>query len=72
MACAVCEADYLRIRVPHVPVGRPMTGSQGVACVGWRTGPDLSVCANVAAAPELSVFAVAVTACPPLALLCSI
>ncbi|WP_345398035.1 hypothetical protein [Haloechinothrix salitolerans] len=49
-----------------------MTGSQGVACVGWRTGPDLSVCANVAAAPELSVFAVAVTACPPLALLCSI
>src|SRR6266536_3581072 len=31
-----------------------------------------SLCANVAAAPELSVFAVAVAACPPLALLLAV
>jgi hypothetical protein len=31
-----------------------------------------SRCANVAAAPELSVFAVAVAACPPLALLLAV
>lgn len=31
-----------------------------------------TLCANVAAAPELSVFAVAVAACPPLALLLAV
>ena len=35
-------------------------------------GICLSLCANVAAAPELSVFAVAVAACPPLALLLAV
>ncbi|GDY30471.1 hypothetical protein GTS_21040 [Gandjariella thermophila] len=32
----------------------------------------MSLCANIAAAPELSVFAVAVAACPPLALLLAV
>lgn len=35
-------------------------------------GICLSLCANVAAAPELSVFAIAVAACPPLALLLAV
>ncbi|SFR27875.1 hypothetical protein SAMN04488564_111315 [Lentzea waywayandensis] len=35
-------------------------------------GISLSLCANVAAAPELSVFAIAVAACPPLALLLAV
>lgn len=34
LACVVCGADYLRVRVPHVPVGRSVTGSQVLACVG--------------------------------------
>jgi hypothetical protein len=36
LACVVCGADYLRIQVPHVPVGRSVTGSQVFACVGCR------------------------------------
>lgn len=34
LACVVCGADYLRVRVPHVPIGRSTTGSQVFACVG--------------------------------------
>jgi hypothetical protein len=34
LACVVCGVDYLRVRVPHVPVGRSVTGSQVFACVG--------------------------------------
>ncbi|MGQ0773500.1 MAG: hypothetical protein ACT4NY_03630 [Pseudonocardiales bacterium] len=34
LACVVCGADFLRVRVPHVPVGRSVTGSQVFACVG--------------------------------------
>ena len=34
LACVVCGADYLRVRVPHVPVGRSVTGSQVFACLG--------------------------------------
>lgn len=34
LACVVCGADYLRVRFPHVPVGRSVTGSQVFACVG--------------------------------------
>lgn len=34
LACVACGADYLRVRVPHVPVGRSATGSQVFACVG--------------------------------------
>jgi hypothetical protein len=37
LACVVCGADYLRVHVPHVPVGRPGTGSQVFACVGCRS-----------------------------------
>lgn len=33
-ACAACGADHLRIRVPHVPIGRSATGSQVFTCVG--------------------------------------
>ncbi|WP_405766713.1 hypothetical protein OG539_16435 [Actinacidiphila glaucinigra] len=33
LACVVCDADYLRVRTPHVPVGRSETGSQIFACV---------------------------------------
>ncbi|TVT48389.1 hypothetical protein FNH05_18000 [Amycolatopsis rhizosphaerae] len=36
LACVVCGTDYLRARVPHLPVGRAMTGSQVFACVGFR------------------------------------
>jgi hypothetical protein len=42
------------------------------AWVAFGFGVSLSLCANVAAAPKLSVFAVAVAACPPLALLLSV
>ena len=34
LACVTCGADYLRVRVAHVPVGRSATGSQVFACVG--------------------------------------
>ncbi|RSM60389.1 hypothetical protein DMH04_54145 [Kibdelosporangium aridum] len=34
LACVVCGADYLRVRVPHVPIGRSVTGSRVFACVG--------------------------------------
>ena len=34
LACVVRGADYLRVRAPHVPVGRAVTGSQVYACVG--------------------------------------
>lgn len=33
LACVFCDADYLRVRVPHVPIGRSVTGSQVFACV---------------------------------------
>jgi hypothetical protein len=42
------------------------------AWLSFAFGICLSLCANVAAAPELSVFAVAVAACPPLALLLAV
>jgi hypothetical protein len=32
LACVVCGADYLTVRVPHRPVGRSVTGSQVFAC----------------------------------------
>ena len=34
LACVACGAGYLHVRVPHVPVGRSVTGSQVFACVG--------------------------------------
>jgi hypothetical protein len=40
LACVVCGADYLRVRVPHVPVGRSGTGTQVFACIGCRRQDD--------------------------------
>ncbi|MGH3885210.1 MAG: hypothetical protein ACRDSZ_01360 [Pseudonocardiaceae bacterium] len=34
LACVACGADYFCVRVPHVPVGRSVTGSQVFACLG--------------------------------------
>lgn len=45
---------------------------QWKAWLAFLFGISLSLCANIAAAPELSVPAVAVAACPPLALLLSV
>lgn len=42
------------------------------AWLAFVFGIVLSLCANVAAAPALSVFAIAVAACPPLALLLAV
>ncbi|MBF6066047.1 DUF2637 domain-containing protein [Nocardia terpenica] len=42
------------------------------AWLAFLFGITLSLCANIAAAPVLNVFAVAVAACPPLALLLSV
>jgi len=47
-------------------------GGRWAAWLAFVFGICLSLCANVAAAPELSVFAVAVAACPPLALLLAV
>lgn len=47
-------------------------GGRWKAWLAFVFGIVLSLCANVAAAPELSVFAVAVAACPPLALLLAV
>lgn len=47
-------------------------GDQWKAWLAFAFGIVLSLCANIAAAPQLSVFAVAVAACPPLALLLAV
>ncbi|WP_116042937.1 DUF2637 domain-containing protein [Amycolatopsis palatopharyngis] len=52
--------------------GRSAGGGRWAAWLAFVFGVCLSLCANVAAAPELSVFAVAVAACPPLALLLAV
>lgn len=51
--------------------GRRASG-RWAAWLAFALGICLSLCANIAAAPELSVFAVAVAACPPLALLLAV
>jgi hypothetical protein len=51
--------------------GRRASG-RWAAWLAFTLGICLSLCANIAAAPELSVFAVAVAACPPLALLLAV
>ncbi len=33
LACMACGAGYFRVRVPHLPVGRSVTGSQVFACL---------------------------------------
>lgn len=50
----------------------PCVDGRWAAWLAFVFGICLSLCANVAAAPELSVFAVAVAACPPLALLLAV
>lgn len=52
--------------------GHSRAGGRWAAWLSFVFGICLSLCANVAAAPELSVFAVAVAACPPLALLLAV
>ncbi len=52
--------------------GHSRAGGRWAAWLAFVFGICLSLCANVAAAPELSVFAVAVAACPPLALLLAV
>ncbi|WP_236794390.1 hypothetical protein [Amycolatopsis sp. GM8] len=34
LACVSCGADCPHVHVPHVPVGRSVTGSQVFACIG--------------------------------------
>ncbi|MFD8493336.1 DUF2637 domain-containing protein [Amycolatopsis sp. NPDC059657] len=51
--------------------GRKGSG-RWAAWLAFVFGIVLSLCANVAAAPALSVFAIAVAACPPLALLLAV
>lgn len=51
--------------------GRRAAG-RWAAWLAFLLGISLSLCANIAAAPELSLFAVAVAACPPLALLLAV
>lgn len=47
-------------------------GGQWKAWTSFALGIGLSLCANIASAPEMSVFGIAVAACPPLALLLSV
>ncbi|MGF6882344.1 hypothetical protein ABIA39_001286 [Nocardia sp. GAS34] len=47
-------------------------GGRWAAWLAFVFGICLSLCANIAAAPVLSVFSVAVAACPPLALLLAV
>ncbi|PKW14290.1 DUF2637 domain-containing protein [Saccharopolyspora spinosa] len=51
---------------------RKRGGGQWSAWLAFLFGVSLSLCANVAAAPVLSVLAIAVAACPSLALLLSV
>ncbi|MBB3053067.1 hypothetical protein FHS23_004110 [Prauserella isguenensis] len=45
---------------------------QWKAWLSFALGIGLSLCANIASAPELNTFSIAVAACPPLALLLSV
>ncbi|MEV6228056.1 DUF2637 domain-containing protein [Saccharopolyspora shandongensis] len=45
---------------------------QWKAWLSFTLGIGLSLCANIASAPELNIFSISVAACPPLALLLSI
>jgi len=45
---------------------------QWKAWLSFTLGIGLSLCANIASAPELNAFSIAVAACPPLALLLSV
>lgn len=47
-------------------------GSKWQAWLAFVFGISLSLCANIASAPELSIFGIMVAACPPLALLLAV
>ena len=51
---------------------RPRATGQWKAWLSFALGIGLSLCANIASAPELNAFSIAVAACPPLALLLSV
>ncbi|MBN9747858.1 DUF2637 domain-containing protein [Amycolatopsis sp. A1MSW2902] len=56
-----------------VELWRGQRGSgQSLAWAAFLFGISLSLCANIGAAPSLSVFGVTVAACPPLALLLAV
>ncbi|MFD2474740.1 DUF2637 domain-containing protein [Amycolatopsis silviterrae] len=56
-----------------VELWRGQRGSGGwLAWAAFLFGISLSLCANIGAAPSLSVFGVTVAACPPLALLLAV
>jgi hypothetical protein len=50
----------------------PQPAGRWTAWLAFAFGIVLSLCANIASAPELSVFAIEVAACPPLALLLAV
>lgn len=50
----------------------PRATGQWKAWLSFTLGIGLSLCANIASAPKLNAFAIAVAACPPLALLLSV
>lgn len=51
---------------------RDGTHGRWKAWLSFALGIGLSLCANIASAPELNMFTIAVAACPPLALLLSV
>jgi len=51
---------------------RHQATGQWKAWLSFILGVALSLCANIASAPELNAFSIAVAACPPLALLLSV
>lgn len=53
--------------------GGPPPGRQALeGGLSFALGIGLSLCANIASAPDLNAFSIAVAACPPLALLLSV
>jgi hypothetical protein len=69
VGCCVCLVSS-RVGVRAAFRCRPDDGGHlPVDRLAFLFGVALSLCANIASAPELTVFAVAVAACPPLALL---
>lgn len=55
-----------------VELWKPNRAGKWRAWLAFLFGVGLSLCANIASAPELSAFAIAVAACPPLALLLAV
>lgn len=55
-----------------VELWKPGRAGKWRAWLAFLFGVGLSLCANIASAPELNAFAIAVAACPPLALLLAV